>query len=110
MALNNIGVSKISKENDQLHLEITQYQFSTFNKLDSVVSSSIEESEVKEVVKSYGIAGLKVIVSILKLNMKIISIQEKIKDLIKHFMNIRPFLLHGKNFLKEHCYWSKTLK
>ena len=31
LALNNIGVSKISKENDQLHLEITQYQFSTFN-------------------------------------------------------------------------------
>ena len=102
LALNNIGVSKISKENDQLHLEITQYQFSTFNKLDSVVSSSIEESEVKEVVvKSYGIAGLKVIEPNSKVEYEDNIYTRKDKGLNQAFsLNIRPFLASREEFFK----------
>ncbi len=99
--LNNIGISRIQKKNNEVHVDFTQFSHD-FKYLDNVTNKSIVDAGFKEVVvKNYKIAGLDVI--------KNTSNDQDLKEVFKNdykginqafSLKIRPFIAGREDFVK----------
>ena len=97
---NNVGVSKIEKNDKRLSLTVTQNTHDLDN-LKNILNNSIKDNEIiEEVVVSYKIAGLDVIKAN-KLKNSSLVYKNKYRGLNQGFsLNLRPFIASREDFLK----------
>ncbi len=97
---NNVGVSRIEKNDKSLSLTLTQ-NYHDLKTVENIVKNSIQDNEIlEEVVVSYKIAGLEVIRAD-KLKDSSLVYKNKYRGLNQEFsLNLRPFIASREDFLK----------
>lgn len=102
LKMNQIGVSKIEKNKDQLNIHLTQNTYNDLIQLNNFVDKAISESSlVEEVVKTYKIAGLTVIEPPWKSKGSKKIFENKYSGINSGFsFKIRPFIAGREDFLK----------
>tara|TARA_B100000963_G_scaffold361835_1_gene400147 strand:+ start:15959 stop:17881 length:1923 start_codon:yes stop_codon:yes gene_type:complete len=99
---NNIGVSSVSKNEEKLILNLTQYKYSNFKEVEDIVNKSINYSDIEEeVVTSYKVAGLKVIDAKKDQNFQNEIYKQKYSGVNNGLsLRLRPFIASREEFFK----------
>lgn len=105
LALNAIGISELQRSSDRVRIEFSQFEYFTFDQLESVINRAISDSGFQEeVVKSFKIAGLNADAEAGVTGASFSPSNRSFRDgpifRNKTGVNIRPFLAGREDFIK----------
>ena len=97
---NNIGVSRLEKNQEELSLSISQYIHSLKN-LNKIIEKSVEEAQItEEVLVSYKIAGLHISKN-KEIENSTLLFKNRYRGLRQNFsLNLKPFIAAREDFIK----------